>query len=534
MTRSLTASRHVLCGTAFLFLVCLPIDGYCQYVERIDVSIANIDVVVTDRGGRPVRGLTKDDFEVFESGRLQTITNFALIEAAAEPPSAVAGSTAPQGMPATQRPRLIVLFVDIDDIDPLRRKQFFDGVRRFVHATLRKNDFMTVLSWNHRVRIVAEPTSDGEHIDRIIDAFAAPYGFREGAAAREAGELRVEQAGRDARVARASGLEIASDPASEASFMEWVIGEERCANIRRKAMELRTVVASLARIDMQKAVIFASDDMALMPTGTCDTSIEQDALAATANAYGVTIHAFHPPGARDRIIGPERGGFLPGANARSFFEEASGLARLARKTGGLMGAGPQESAQLLEQVAGGLDTYYSIGYRMSPGNEDRLRSVKVRTKNRSYRVRARQSVVRLSETTRIRDQVTTNLYLPEPSEQQTPFFDARISSITRDGRFRLVHVELEIRARDLAFLPVHEGKRSGSFSVFVAAGREVGDASQVREMKQELELTASSPDEVVTYSFATRIRPDSRRLSIAVRDNVSGSIATRLVSLSTR
>src|ERR1041385_713305 len=43
----------------------------------IEVSIVNVDVFVTDKQGQRVRGLTKDDFEIYENGKLQPISNFA-------------------------------------------------------------------------------------------------------------------------------------------------------------------------------------------------------------------------------------------------------------------------------------------------------------------------------------------------------------------------------------------------------------------------------------------------------------------------
>ena len=36
--------------------------------ETIEVSIVNVDTVVTDRQGRRVHGLRKGDFEIFENG----------------------------------------------------------------------------------------------------------------------------------------------------------------------------------------------------------------------------------------------------------------------------------------------------------------------------------------------------------------------------------------------------------------------------------------------------------------------------------
>ena len=44
--------------------------------ERVEVSVTNVDVVVTDSKGNRVNGLTRDDFEVFQDNVPQTITNF--------------------------------------------------------------------------------------------------------------------------------------------------------------------------------------------------------------------------------------------------------------------------------------------------------------------------------------------------------------------------------------------------------------------------------------------------------------------------
>ena len=51
--------------------------------QKIDVSIVNVDVVVAAKDGTPVRGLTRDDFQVFEDGVSQPITNFYAVESGA-------------------------------------------------------------------------------------------------------------------------------------------------------------------------------------------------------------------------------------------------------------------------------------------------------------------------------------------------------------------------------------------------------------------------------------------------------------------
>src|SRR5437660_7646712 len=66
-----------------IVLVFLAIPLFAQtppLIEKIDVNVVNVDVTVTDRAGNPVRGLTRDDFEVFEDGKLQKISNFYAVE----------------------------------------------------------------------------------------------------------------------------------------------------------------------------------------------------------------------------------------------------------------------------------------------------------------------------------------------------------------------------------------------------------------------------------------------------------------------
>ena len=57
-----------------------PVAAPPPLVEKIDVSVVNVDVSVTDRHGQPVSGLTRNDFEIFEDGKPQPITNFYLVE----------------------------------------------------------------------------------------------------------------------------------------------------------------------------------------------------------------------------------------------------------------------------------------------------------------------------------------------------------------------------------------------------------------------------------------------------------------------
>ena len=54
-----------------------PPQGQPQLTFKVEVNYVEIDATVTDAQGAPVRGLTRDDFQVLEEGRPQALTVFA-------------------------------------------------------------------------------------------------------------------------------------------------------------------------------------------------------------------------------------------------------------------------------------------------------------------------------------------------------------------------------------------------------------------------------------------------------------------------
>ena len=55
---------------------------------QVEVNYVDVDVVVTDEKGNFVSGLTREDFEVLEDGKLQKVDTFAYVEIPVEPDNA--------------------------------------------------------------------------------------------------------------------------------------------------------------------------------------------------------------------------------------------------------------------------------------------------------------------------------------------------------------------------------------------------------------------------------------------------------------
>src|SRR5512142_2489066 len=114
---------------ALLLLLTTPLISQTHetpFAESLEVSVANLDVVVLDRHGKPVQGLTKNDFEVIEDGKPQPITNFteytSPVVSETAPPAGVVAPRSEAARPT--RPRLIAIMIDLQDIERVRREQF--------------------------------------------------------------------------------------------------------------------------------------------------------------------------------------------------------------------------------------------------------------------------------------------------------------------------------------------------------------------------------------------------------------------------
>src|SRR5947209_8452185 len=110
-----------------LLLTATPLLAQAPLVEKIEVSVVNVDVTVTDRAGNPVRGLTRGDSEIFEDGVPQTITNFYVVE-----------SEAHQAEVQDDRfRRKVLILIDTNSMTPYERNRALGRLEEFISARFR-------------------------------------------------------------------------------------------------------------------------------------------------------------------------------------------------------------------------------------------------------------------------------------------------------------------------------------------------------------------------------------------------------------
>src|SRR5262245_44021370 len=111
-------------------------------------EIILVDVVVLDDQGKPVRGLSREDFTVLEDGRPQPVVGFEARDLAAAGGAAVpaaAGATGAAPAPAS-RGRTIALVIDDLGITPLQVTTLKAAVKNWLDAQADPRDEVTLVT----------------------------------------------------------------------------------------------------------------------------------------------------------------------------------------------------------------------------------------------------------------------------------------------------------------------------------------------------------------------------------------------------
>ncbi|HYU34751.1 MAG TPA: VWA domain-containing protein [Thermoanaerobaculia bacterium] len=143
--------------------------------ESVDVNVVNVDAYVTDKSGRPVTGLHKEDFELFEDGKRVEITNFEALErkASRAPEAPAPAAPAPPvsaGGEANPDPLHLVIYVDNLNIQPAHRARALQQIREYLDREIAPGDSAMIVTYDLGGVHVRQPfTDDRAALARVLD-----------------------------------------------------------------------------------------------------------------------------------------------------------------------------------------------------------------------------------------------------------------------------------------------------------------------------------------------------------------------------
>lgn len=531
--------------------------------ETLEIRLIEVDAVVTDRAGNPVHGLTANDFELFENGRKQAITNFAEYRETVEATGAVpAAPAAPRAAAAAQpavsvpEPRTIVLFIDAVPVHGPERTKLFESLRSLIGRTMREGDRAQVVTWNDMAGVSAETplTTDRGAIERAVAQVENRANVAgTGPTTEEYAQFFAANAAEDGGGSGQGAVETS----------ERFSAERELALMRRKTAIMQRIVSALPPSSGKSVFVYVSEVFPAVAGKRANTPRRStglmgpselalrsgystramlDNVIAAANANGVSFYALRAQRpvtapidiqtlAQDQqVVANPAGGLEAITDQVVLQNEVEALALVADQTGGALGIGPQQVNELVDRVVRDVSSYYTLAYRARTDGSDRERRIEVRAKNPNHVVRSRTAIVEKSDRTRARDLVLARLFERGPAGDLT--FGVTTGAPVPVSKSRVhIPVELSIPAEQLQF--TQEGNElAAKFTVLSVSGLTLHGVGNITEQSKRITAPlGSTPAGAIRFTFQLLHDRKPASVAIAVFDEKSGLAGTRRLSL---
>jgi VWFA-related protein len=530
--------RNVVFGLALV-----AASAQAQVSEVIEVRVANVDVVVLDRSGKPITGLTKDDFQLFENGKPQPLTNFYEIRsqtlATSEPSPAAAAPSASEPS-AEAKKRSVVIFFDSSSIAFFARNKAMDSIQRLMSTLVREGDDAMIVNWNRGLHVVQPFTADRGALQHGVEAMQKKIANQ---SQMQFDKMRViSDTGNNIRTSQTSAGRYSMQQAYDDSVMEW---QNYATELRNQQSQLMTDVSSLFSVlagsDRKKVFLFLAGELQESPgldvLAQLNSTFEQNGfhvataaqlqakdvsistqlrtLAESASADGVTMYMVD---VGDRRI--DDTGRMASDKSVEFLSDVNSImsmGMLAETTGGAVLNGMMNFDNALRDVSRDLDSYYSLGYK--PADGPKQRKIAVRVNRPGAKVRTREFYSLKSADEQISDAVVANVF----HDGMTGDFAVSVTPGAAEAAEKDTYkVPVTITfPSDLTYLPEGE-KMVGEYAVVFVTATSDGAMSPVTKQVHKVSFPAARASEVGTQPLQTTatllVRKGTQSVSVAIVD----------------
>ncbi len=469
--------------------------------ESVEVTVVNIDVVVSDRAGRRITGLTRDDFALFVDGKRVAITNFsgpppagarteALAAALVTPPEAgTAAAAAPAapgaaavdaGSAATAGRQRVSLVVCVDSVglETFRRNRLLEQVRGFVRTSLRPDDQVMLVSFDPDFHVWHPFRSSVGALGPELDSL-----------------MRNVSPGGSGPI----------DPVDTKHFYTM----------------LERLLRSLGGLDGRKALFYVGNGRSA--DGTVGALHR---LTVAANENLVTLDAFEAAGLR--VLGDaDAARMAPGASPAS--EQLAGwghqdsLFSMARETGGRAALNGNDFSQDFAEIAGDLAESYSLGFTPAQPGDGKIHQLRVELARPGARATYRASYRERTADERLEGELATALIQGVSSNPLGVALEISGAAPAGRGQVRIA-LKLSVPSDRLALVP-GAGGRTGQVSIVVAGPEERLGGAPVQKLRVPLWFAEADLARVPAPPFVRElillVEPGRRRFAVAIRDDVA-------------
>lgn len=522
---------------------------------RIDVNLVQVDAVVTDSKGKAVRDLEASDFEVFQDGQLQTITNFAFINVrdsvvrAAPTPNQPApklkkgeAPPPPPPPPGMLRPdqirRTVAIVVDDLGLSFDSTVRIRESLKKWVDNEMQPGDLVAIIRTSAGMGALQQFTNDKRMLSSAVNLVQYHLG----------------------RVGVSSFAPLAGalpEGAIDTSFFEDEVQE---AYTLGSIGAIQYVIQGLRDLPGRKSLVLFSENMRLtffqgenlVNVASQTQSTSEDRLKKLADAAvrsGVVIHAVDPRGvvytgltAEDRTTGMSAAQIADAESQRAldFIASQDGMVMLSQKTGGLFVSNNNDIPGALRQVVDDGDGYYLIGYQPDAATFDektgrrKFHNISVKVKRPGLSVRSRTGFFGSPEqanptpTTAVA-QLTKALSSPFGSGSLPLRLTTLLSFSDKEGPY--INALLYFDPRDLTFTKEADGFRKAAIDILAVTmdvdGQQFNTANRKYEFRVPEDRYQNILKRGLVYTTHVVVRKSGAyQMRVVLRDSNSQQLGT--------
>jgi VWFA-related protein len=504
----------------------------------VSVDIKNIEVIVTDSKGNRVTDLTKNDFEVFQDGKPQTIENFYAVGAGkvtfgdgTSEPLDVA--QAKGSLPEETKTRL-VLFIDNLNIQPQNRNRMFKRLKEFVAQTVGPRTEAEVITYNRSLKVKQKFTTEGNQIVGALDAIELETGAGTSLVSERRDAVQRINDSQDPdsalQIARTFARSLRNDLQFDTDAIKDTINQLSGMRGRKVLVYVSEGLPATAGMELFDAVQQKfKDATSTLEAFEFDMNGKYASIIQAANAQGVTIWALDASGltvdefmtAENRSMDIRPNSFMMRQNTQA------PLQMIAEQTGGVAAVNTNDWKRNLDELAADFSSFYSLGYRTSRSAVDKPHSVDVKVKRKGLRVRFRRSFLEKTPETLAAESVLASLSYPR-DDNPLGIHVAFGAQKPYDQENFAMPVRITVPIGRLGLLPAGE-KYEGAFFVYIVA-RDTADPDKKSDMAIQRQVVSVPAKDLKVaqakdwhYDFTMTVAPGAQRIAFAVRDGNTGT-----------
>ncbi|HEX8284883.1 MAG TPA: VWA domain-containing protein [Pyrinomonadaceae bacterium] len=519
---------------------------------RIGSSAVHVDVIVTDKSGKRINGLSASDFQVLDEKQPVAVDYFAAVEgsrlsrpagAAAQPADAEAAARSTLLRPYPGRH--IALVVDDTTMSNDNYIRTRKALTDYVNNRLGPTDMAAVISVGGRMGTSQQFTNDKQRLLAAINRLTAPTNRMQ--QARDAYKMTYAEAQRinagdrtvlEAVARRASASSLAEQGSTGSIADESRVGgggmkpigsaggddeaggasdagmtrakvrnaaqtrvQEIASDTRNTALALSSLFKGMADLPGRKVVLLLSESFVTLGGTSEDQSNQMIQLIEQARRGGISVYALDAGGLRttssqavEQVTGVDiLATNLAGSATMSDFENLSAARMVAYGTGGAVIANTNDITGGLDRAVEDASSYYVVGFRPA-ALDNKFHRLTVTVKGRpELLVRTRRGYLAVNQETAR----GTGAELVAALMSPVPMFDLPVEVVARvvpAGGGQSVQLGFHV-GRNYLNLPAEGAADLTASYELVAAVFAAGKDDPEGLVKRTLAFDLSKPDE---------------------------------------